>query len=64
MKIKIQRKILGIWYTANSDGWDASDDSSGNVFVKTKCSGTHTWRVWIDGENTDSRTGPTKSITC
>ncbi|MGW3423867.1 hypothetical protein [Streptomyces phaeochromogenes] len=64
MKIKIQRKILGIWVTANSDGWDASGDSSGNVSVTNKCSGTDTWRVWIDGENTDSRTGPTKSITC
>ncbi|MFJ6852973.1 hypothetical protein ACIQM3_21000 [Streptomyces sp. NPDC091271] len=64
MKIKIQRKVLGIWVTANSDGWDASGDSSGNVAVRNKCSGTDTWRVWIDGENTDSRTGPTKSITC
>lgn len=64
MKIKIQRKVLGIWVTSNSDGWDASGDSSGNVSVRNKCSGTDTWRVWIDGENTDSRTGPTKSITC
>ncbi|MER5556268.1 hypothetical protein ABT001_32220 [Streptomyces sp. NPDC002793] len=64
MKIKIQRKVLGIWVTSNSDGWDASGDSSGNARVTNKCSGTDTWRVWIDGENTDSRTGPTKSITC
>ncbi|WP_372350802.1 hypothetical protein [Streptomyces sp. KL116D] len=64
MTIKIQRKVLGIWYTANSDGWDASGDSSGNVYLPTTCSGTHTWRVWLDGEHTDSRTGPTKSITC
>ncbi|MGW0786197.1 hypothetical protein [Streptomyces sp. NPDC002913] len=64
MKIKIQRKVLGIWYTANSDGWNADGDSSGNISLPTKCSGTQTWRVWLDGENTDSRTGPTKSITC
>uniref|UniRef100_UPI002F917828 hypothetical protein n=1 Tax=Streptomyces sp. NBC_01401 TaxID=2903854 RepID=UPI002F917828 len=64
MKIKIQRKVLGIWYTANSDGWNASGDSSGNISLPARCSGTQTWRVWIDGENTDSRTGLTKSITC
>ncbi|MET9554515.1 hypothetical protein [Streptomyces sp. NPDC006645] len=64
MEIKIQRKVLGIWYTANSDDWDASDDSSGNISVRARCSGTQTWRVWLDGEKTDSRTGPTKSITC
>ncbi|CAL9468117.1 hypothetical protein [Streptomyces sp. NPDC003781] len=64
MKIKIQRKVLGVWITSNSDGFNASGQSSGNTSVKNKCSGTDTWRVWIDGENTDSRTGPTKSITC
>ncbi|QNP68362.1 hypothetical protein IAG44_01990 [Streptomyces roseirectus] len=64
MKIKIQRKVLGIWDTVNDDGWNASGDSSGNISLPARCSGTHTWRVWLDGEKTDSRTGPTKSITC
>ncbi len=64
MKIKVQRKILGVWVTANSDGWNASGDSSGTISLPTKCSGKRDWRVWLDGENTGSRTGPTKSISC
>lgn len=64
MKIRIQQKVLGVWFTKNTDGFDASDEKVGTVAVSTPCSGTQTWRVWIDGEGTDPRTGSSKSITC
>jgi hypothetical protein len=64
MKIKIQRKVWWGWDTVNSDGWYAPYASDTRTSLPARCSGTYTWRVWMDGENTDSRTGPTKSITC
>ncbi|MFC5824111.1 hypothetical protein [Nonomuraea insulae] len=64
MKIKIQRKAWWGWDTVNDDGWYAPHASTTRVSLPAKCSGTSTWRVWMDGEKTDSRTGLTQKITC